>query len=214
MLKEANKMNDNEIVEKKPWKQLTLLQRVKSETLLKAGVKPSDIAKEIECSVRTVQREIKRGTVTVWKAVYDPVAIEAKAKRKLKCRLEYSADAADLANKKAESKIGRHLKIGEKYEFDSFLEKKIVKERLSPYVALEEARKEEKSFAGLICVKTLYNYIDNDVFLNITNKDLCVKRNKKKRHYGVVKRLASNNRKGRSIEDRDNVILKRTTFDH
>jgi IS30 family transposase len=104
MLKEANIMNDNEIVEKKPWKQLTLLQRVKIETLLKTGAKPSDIAKEIKCSVRTVQREIKRGTVTVWKTVYDPIAIEAKAKRKRKCRLEYSADAADLANKEAESK--------------------------------------------------------------------------------------------------------------
>jgi hypothetical protein len=35
----------------------------------------------------------------------------------------------------------------------------------------------------MICTKTLYTYIDNELFLGISNKDLLIKKDGKKRDY-------------------------------
>ena len=57
-------------------------------------------------------------------------------------------------------------------------------------------------FKVTICTKTLYNYIDSGLFLNISNKDLPIKRHGKKRDYKPIRRVSLNNIKGRSIEER------------
>jgi len=43
-----------------------------------------------------------------------------------------------------------------------------------------EIKVKKLKFKTTICTKTLYNYIDQGIFLNITNKDLPVKKDKKK----------------------------------
>lgn len=53
-----------------------------------------------------------------------------------------------------------------------------------------------------ISKKTIYNYIDEGLFPNLTNKDLPVKKNGKKRKYDNI-RTAINNTKGTSISERD-----------
>ncbi len=56
------------------------------------------------------------------------------------------------------------------------------------------------------------NYIDRgDVFLKLTNKDLPVKKEKKKNKYKKVK-IAHKNLKGRSIEGRPAEIEKRNIY--
>ncbi len=44
-----------------------------------------------------------------------------------------------------------------------------------------------KKFVTEICTKTLYNYIDKGLFLNISNKDLFIKKQGRKK---VIKRLS------------------------
>ena len=48
--------------------------------------------------------------------------------------------------------------------------------------------------------------IDRGDFYRITNKDLPVKRNKRQRKYKKVGIVAKNNKKGRSIEERPQVL--------
>ena len=48
--------------------------------------------------------------------------------------------------------------------------------------------------------------IDRGDFYRITNKDLPVKRNKRQRKYKKVGKVAKNNKKGRSIEERPQVL--------
>ena len=64
-----------------------------------------------------------------------------------------------------------------------------------------------------VCYKTVYNYLDNDLFLNISNKDLPVKKGGKKRKYHHI-RKTYNNVKGRSISERPPEIESRQEYGH
>ena len=75
------------------------------------------------------------------------------------------------------------------------------------------AKYEPKTFKTGICTKTLYNYIDKGIFAKITNKDLPVKRDKKKRHYRRT-RVALNSLKGTSIEERPGYIEDLKEYGH
>jgi len=68
-------------------------------------------------------------------------------------------------------------------------------------------------FKTKICVKTLYNYISDDLFLNISNKDLWVKRNgfkRKQRKVHKVHRMI----KGKSISERPLKVEERKEVRH
>ena len=80
-----------------------------------------------------------------------------------------------------------------------YIENKIIKEKYSSNAVIGEIKTKGLKFETDICTKTLYNYIDLDVFLHITNKDLPVKKNKKKGTYKKVK-IVHKNLKGNSIE--------------
>lgn len=73
-----------------------------------------------------------------------------------------------------------------------------------------EIRKKGLKFRTTISHTTLYRYIDEGVFLRLTNKDLPVKRNKSKQRYKKVKPVRPP--KGESIEKRPQVINERNTF--
>lgn len=69
-------------------------------------------------------------------------------------------------------------------------------------------------FNTQICTKTVYNYIDKNVFMNITNKDLLVKKDGKKRKHRITRVVALKNLTGRSIEDRPQSIENRKEPGH
>jgi len=69
-------------------------------------------------------------------------------------------------------------------------------------------------FAVSLCTKTVYNMIDRGDFLNLTNKNLPVQRNRKKRSYKPVRKVALNNIRGRSIEERPLEVENRTEYGH
>ena len=105
-------------------------------------------------SERNLRREIKRGTVTVLNSDYTT-------------REEYSADVGQRIHDELVTHKGPSLKIGNNFKLVKFLEEKITKEKYSPYAALEAAKQEADIFVN-ICLKTVYNYIDEGLFLHIT----------------------------------------------
>jgi len=158
------------------------------------------IAKSLGRHKRTIEREIKKGTVRLLNS-------------DLSFREEYCADAAQrLYDENAKNK-GPGLKIGRDHKLAKHIEKKIIKHKYSPDAVIGEIKVKELKFETSICTKTLYNYIDKGVFANITNKDLPVKKNGKKGTYRRVK-IAHKNLKGTSIEERPAEVEKREEYGH
>ena len=108
---------------------------------------------------------------------------------------------------------GGGLKIGNDHKLVEFIEKKIREEKYSPDAALAAARK-QGGFKNMICTRTLYAYIDSGLFLGISNKDLPVKRDGRKRGYKKVRKVALNNKKGKSISERPERVEKREEAGH
>ncbi len=133
-------------------------------------MKSEEIAKEIGCSGRTVRRELAKGKTELQNS-------------DLSTRIEYSADIGQQKHDYAGTAKGTMLKIGKDYEMVEYIEKLIIKEKMSPYSAAQKIKQEGK-FKTSISYKTIYNYIDAGLFPNLTNKHLPVKRNSKKRKHG------------------------------
>ena len=72
---------------------------------------------------------------------------------------------------------------------------------------------EKEKFQTTISYKTIYNYIDEGLFPNLTNKHLPVKKTGKKRKYDQI-RTATNNKKGTSISERPKEIEARKEYGH
>ena len=94
------------------------------------------------------------------------------------------------------------------------LEKRIADDKFSPDAAIGELKTQGLAFSVSICTKTLYNMIDRGDFHRLTNKDLPVKRNKSQRSYKKISKVAKNNLKGRSIEQRPQWINERKEVGH
>lgn len=190
----------NYTAEQRKNKHLTERERYKIEILLKERLSPFEIAKRLGRHLRTIEREIKKGTV--WLLNSD-----------LTYREEYCADMAQRVYEKNGKNKGPGLKIGNDHKLAKHIEQKIIKEKYSPDAVIGEIKAKGLAFKTCICTKTLYNYIDQGVFANITNRDLPVKRNKKKGTYRKVK-IAHKNLKGTSIEERPEVVDKREEYGH
>lgn len=195
---------DNYNIKNRKGKHLNYEERIKIETLRKENMKASEIAIRIGCSKRTIERELKRGTVELMNS-------------DLTMRTEYSADLGqNIYDEKGTAK-GPNLKIGNNHKLVEAIEKRI-QNKYSPYAALEDIKNNtneetDEKIEVNICLKTLYNYIDMNLFLNITNKDLPVKKNKKKRNYRKI-RTAITNKKGTSIVERPEEVDLREDYGH
>ena len=191
----------NNTLELRKYKHLKERERYKIEILLKERLKPIEIAQRMGKGLRTIEREIARGKVRLLN--YD-----------LTYREEYCADAGQRVYDENARNKGPGLKIGKDHKLVRYIENKIKKEKYSPDAVIGEIREKELVFEAEICTKTLYNYIDRgDVFLTLTNKDLPVKREGKKRDYKKVK-IAHKNLKGTSIEERPPKVEDRKEYGH
>ena len=124
---------------------------------------------------------------------------------------------ADVGQRKHEERganKGRGLKIGHDHKLAQYIVEKIKNERWSPGAVIGYIEAEGLEFETRICIKTLYNYIDQGIFLEISNKDLWVKKDGKKRGYRKVRTVALNNKKGKSITERPEVADDRTEQGH
>jgi IS30 family transposase len=182
-------------------KYLTEQERYKIEGLRKANISNKKISEILGKSDRTIRREIKRGTIKLLNT-------------DLTERYEYCADVAQRKYLNNASNKGPGLKIGNDHELAIYIEDKIINAKFSPDAVIGEIKTTKRVFKTKICTKTLYNYIDKGIFLNLTNNHLLVKRKGHKGKYRKVSRMALNNTKSRSIEERPDDVNKRETIGH
>ena len=182
------------------FKHLTERERYDIEILLQQKLSAYEIAQTLGKHKRTIEREIARGSVRMLTSTLIYIN-------------KYCADTGQRIYLENAASKGAGLKIGRDHKLAQHIENKIIKERYSPDAVIGEIRAKGIRFATSICTKTLYNYIDKDVFLNITNKDLPVKRGAKKGSYKRT-RVAHNNIKGTSIESRPKSVETRKEYGH
>jgi len=180
-------------------KHLNYEERIKIEALCRSGLSPTCIGEQIDHSRRTIERELAKGMVT-------------QLTTYLESYKTYSADVGQQVHDERATNKGPPLKIGNDHKLADYLEKSI-KEGYSPYSALQNIKNNNLKFKTTICVKTFYTYIENGLFLGISNKDLLVKKSDKKRDYHKI-RQAITNTKGTSIADRPAEIDDRKEFGH
>ncbi len=181
------------------WKQLTEKDRYKIEALCEQGLTPTQIAAALTPprDRRTIEREIKRG-------------LTQQRNSDLTEKTVYLADVGQRKYEEAGANKGRGLKIGHDYKLAKYIVDKIKNERWSPGAVIGYMETEGLKFETSICIKTLYNYIDQGIFLEISNKDLWVKKDGKKRGYRKIHTVALNNKNGKSIEERPEAVNERT----
>lgn len=179
-------------------KHLTWTDRLKIEKGLKEGLKPLEIAARLHVHNTTIYREIKRGTYT-------------HLNSDLTTEERYSPEIADQQYRDNLSAKGGALKIGSDRELAEYIENKILDEGYSPAAVVGEIKAKGLSFKTEICEKTIYNYIDKGVFLQLTRKDL-PEQGKRKRQYNKIK--AARAPRGESIENRPEEIAARSSFGH
>ncbi len=188
----------NRHMRKKEFSQMTYNDRLRLDTLIRAGHKPKEVAEILHKHISTIYRELKRGRYIhtnsdlTEEERYNPEEADRKARENLKAK-------------------GAGLKIGNDIELANFLESLVIERKYSPDAALAKAREEQERFTTMICTTTFYSYIDKGIFLKLTNKDLPVKKDKK-RKYRKVKQLRSS--KGESIENRPEKIDTREEMGH
>lgn len=165
---------------------LTEKERYQIEILLKEKYTPKQIAERLHRHKSTIYREIKRGQVEM---------IDTN----LKPYTKYCADTAQ--NKYNENKLnkGISLKIGTDIELANFIEDKIINEKYSPQAVLFYIQTNNLHFNTTICFKTIYNYIDKGIFLNLSNRHLPFRKARKKRSHKP--RICPRNSLKRSIEE-------------
>lgn len=186
----------------KGFKHLTKADRIKIEALLKAGHSIKEIADLLHVHRSTIYREVKRGIFT---ALNSDLTTEER----------YSPDIAEDKYRENLKSKGGVLKIGNDIKLANYIEDKIINEDYSPAAVLGEikAHGKEGEFKTTICVTTLYSYIDKGIFLRLTNKNLPVKKNKK-RKYNKVNKQQTRAAAGTSIEKRPDEVEERKEFGH
>lgn len=191
---------DHHSTGRKKWKHLSEVERYKIEGLTEAGKTAREIAALLGRDRRTIEREIRRGLVLQRRE--NPYASRNPKVPDYLDRWVYRADAGQRVSEENASNKGRGLKIGHDHALAAYLEKRIGKDGFSPDAALGEIRTQGLCFKVSLCTKTVYNMIERGDFLHLTNADLPVKRYGKKRKYRRLRKVALNNRNGRSIEER------------
>lgn len=183
----------------KHYRHLSESDRIKMETLLNKGYSKPEIAEYLHVHRSTIYREIKRGEYIHRNSDYTE-------------EVRYSSDKGQQTHDWNAQGKGKPLKIGNDVKLAEYIERKIVEDKYSPEAALAAAETSGIEFNTTISVRTLYRYIDNGIFLKLTNKDLPVKGKKKKKNKKVQtqKRASA----GESIENRPDEVKDRETFGH
>lgn len=181
------------------YKTLNWEQRLKIEALHKAGLSATRIAKEIGVHFTTIYRELKRGQYEHRNSDWTT-------------EIRYSPDKAEQRKQDYLRAKGAELKIGNDRAYAEYIEYMIRVEKYSPAAVLGEIKRKGLQFDTTVCKQTLYRYIEQGVFLTLTNQDLPVKRNKKEHKHRKVK--AAKPQRGTSIEKRPEEINARLSFGH
>ncbi len=180
------------------YRRFTYNDRLKLEALYNAHkFTLRQISKELGFCASSICTELKHGYYNKLNSDYT----ETK---------KYSADRAQQHADFSITTKRPPLKVGNDYKFIEMVEKLILDEKKSPDEVIYIINTNNLSRTR-VCTTTLYSYINQGLFPNLTNKDLFFKGNrKKKRKNKKVKGLPH----GLSIEKRPDEINERSTFGH
>lgn len=186
-------------------KNLTYTQRLQLEQCFNAKLTRQQIADRMHIGIATVYREWRRGKYEhKVKNYYDCIG-----EIQYKTEMRYSADIAQAKYDMGKTTHGPQLKIGNNFEFVRYVEKRVVKDKLSPCAVCGELKR-NNPFGFTISKTTMYRYIDQGIFMNISMSDLPSAQKKKKRSTKREKRPP----RGTSIEKRPKEISARNSFGH
>lgn len=181
------------------YKTLTWTDRLKIEAWQKAKISPQEMAKMLGVHFSTIYRELKRGQYERLNTDYTT-------------EIRYSPDISEKKKQEHLRAKGPNLKIGNDMAFAEYVEYMISVEKYSPEAVLGKIQKDNLIFKTSVCKQTLYRYIEQGIFLTLSNSDLPVKKNKKKHKSKEEK--ATRAPKGTSIEKRPAEIAERCSFGH
>ncbi|MDL2318052.1 IS30 family transposase [Eubacteriales bacterium OttesenSCG-928-A19] len=181
------------------YKHLTWHDRLRIDKMIREGRKQNEIAAALHVHESTISRELRRATY-------------AHTNSDLTEEVRYNPEGAQARYDTNKTAKGAPLKIGNDHKLAEYIETKIADEKYSPCAVLAEIENEGLQFSVTICRATLYKYIDEEVFLRITNKDLPF-RGKRRAHKTKHVRAARAPR-GESIEKRPDHINDRSEFGH
>lgn len=186
-------------------KNISHTQRLILEDSLNEHRKVKNIADNLGLSLSAVYKEIKRGEYFHKEYCYTDMYGE----RHYKFVKRYSANKAQENYKLNMTSKGAPIKLGHDYAFVEYIEKRVIKDKLSPCAVLGEIKRKHL-FKTNISKTTLYRYISKGIFLHLRMKHLPV--GERKKHYR--KPVAKRPPKGNSIEKRPNEISQRNSFGH
>ena len=185
----------------KQYSQMNMTRRIKLEALLKHGCTKQEIADELGVHISTIYRELRRGTYEHLNSDYTT-------------DIRYSPDIAEAHYQEGLSAKGAPLKIGKNHAAAQFIEDKIGNEDYSPAAVCALLKQEKYQYLGItFCRATIYKYIEDGVFLTLTNADLPEKGDRKKKHK-TVKKKQSRASSGTSIEQRPDYVNDREEPGH
>ena len=167
--------------------------RLRIEKMLREKKKPGEIAAALRVDSSTIYREIKRGQTV-------------QRDTNLVDRLVYCAETAERKYQEHLRAKGPELKIGNDYRLAQYIEGKIADDGYSPQAALHKIQEDDLKFSVTLSKWTVYKYINDGVFLRLTNKTLPMG-GKRKGEYKKVQ--ATRAPKGDSIEERPKGIDRR-----
>lgn len=158
------------------------------------------IATRLGVSAATISRELKRGRV---------VLLDSE----LREYVSYSALLAQGHHDYQATAKGPQLKIGANAELIERIEELIIHQHFSPYAVVARLKQdgwfEEESY----CVRTIYNYIEKNVFAQVTKEHLPRKgKNSKRRYTTVTKRI--HDPEAKRINERPPEANDRSAFGH
>lgn len=148
-------------------KHLTYEERFYIEKALKKGESPMQIAEVLGKHFTTVYKEIYKGTVTFLNYDYST-------------RTEYCADVAQRKTVERGHNKGILPKLAEDAALLSRIAGLIKDLHYSPYAALQAIKKETPDALSM-CETTLYKYIHEGYIPGVSDEDLYIKPNKKKK---------------------------------
>lgn len=174
---------------------LTWTQRLQLETLVKAKVHKRKMAEVLGVTLQTIYNELKRGTYT---------RLDSRTYEYIDT---YSPEIAQASYEYKLTGKGPDLKIASDYGFIDYIEKRVLKDGISPCAALGELQRKNLPYTR-ISKTTLYRYIREGLFPHLTMDHI---HTKEKRYQKVKARKAP---RGTSIEQRPLTINARTEFGH
>ena len=145
-----------------------------------------ELAKQLGWSEATLSRELKRGMVQ--QQASDLTTYQA-----------YSSYVAQSNVKKNWAKKGAPLKIGQDHQLAQTIEAMLLgkemvslrKLRYSPTAIVMHFEEKGWPTETRLCARTIYHYVEKEVFLNVTSRDLPRKGAKPKRRYRRLEKRLS-----------------------